>query len=104
VTFQASATGTANLVEQQRGLLPGITTVYITTPGVTFRRVYAAARSRAIGPTTALWHAVELYRPAAELDDASELTVCRVLARIASREPWPPQARDVCPICVGLTR
>jgi hypothetical protein len=91
-------------VKQQRVMPPGITRVHITTPGVTSPGFYAAARSRAIGPTTALWHAVELHRLAAEVDDASELTVCGVLARITSGVPWPPLARDVCPICVGLTR
>jgi hypothetical protein len=104
VTLQASATETANLVRQHCVLPRGITTVQIATPGVTSPGVYAAARSRAIGPTTSLWHAVEVHRPAAELDDAPELTVCRVLARIASVEPWPPAARNVCPVCVGLTR
>ena len=42
--------------------------------------VHVAARSRAIGPTTALWHAVEVHRPAAEVDGACELTLCGSLA------------------------
>ena len=66
--------------------------------------VFAAARSRAVGPTTALWHAVELHRPAAEIDGACELTVCGSLARIMTEEQWPTAARDVCPVCVTLTR
>jgi hypothetical protein len=66
--------------------------------------VYAAARSRAVGPTTALWHAVELHRPAAEIDGACELTVCGSLARVITEEQWPMAARDVCPVCTTLTR
>ena len=64
--------------------------------------VYAAARSRAHGPTAPLWHAVELHRPAAEVDGACELTVCGSLARIAPAEQWPVAARDVCPACSAL--
>ncbi|SHN88799.1 hypothetical protein SAMN05660350_04789 [Geodermatophilus obscurus] len=63
-----------------------------------------AARSRAHGPTTALWHAVSLHRPTAELDGACELTLCGSLARIDVDQPWPTPARDVCPACVVLTR
>lgn len=66
-------------------------------------KVYAAARSRAHGPTAALWHAVELHRPVAEVDAACELTVCGSLARIAPDESWPLTARDVCPACAVLT-
>jgi hypothetical protein len=66
--------------------------------------VYAAARSRATGPTAALWHAVEMHRPVAELDGACELTVCGALARVITEEQWPTAARDVCPVCVTLTR
>jgi hypothetical protein len=66
--------------------------------------VFAAARSRAVGPTTALWHAVELHRPAAEIDGACELTLCGSLARIMPEEQWPTTARDVCPVCVTLSR
>jgi hypothetical protein len=66
--------------------------------------VFAAARSRAMGPTTALWHAVEVHRPAAEVDGACELSVCGSLARVITEEQWPPAARDVCPVCVTLTR
>jgi hypothetical protein len=66
--------------------------------------VYAAARSRAVGPTTALWHAVELHRGATEIDGACELTVCGSLARVMTEEKWPTAARDVCPVCATLTR
>ena len=66
--------------------------------------VHAAARSRAHGPTAALWHAVELHRPAGELDGACELTVCGELARVSLTESWPVAARDVCPTCVQLAR
>jgi hypothetical protein len=65
--------------------------------------VFAAARSRAHGPTAALWHAVELHRPAAEVDGACELTVCGSLARVITEEQWPTVARDVCPVCLTLT-
>jgi hypothetical protein len=65
---------------------------------------FAAARSRAHGPTAALWHAVEVHRPAAEVDGACELTVCGSLARVMTDEQWPTAARDVCPVCVTLTR
>ncbi|HYH24432.1 MAG TPA: hypothetical protein VD834_03720 [Blastococcus sp.] len=66
--------------------------------------VHAAARSRAHGPTAALWHAVELHRPSAELDGACELTVCGSLARIVPEEPWPLRTVDVCPVCAVLAR
>ncbi|SFP68759.1 hypothetical protein SAMN05660464_3931 [Geodermatophilus dictyosporus] len=65
---------------------------------------FAAARSRAHGPTAALWHAVELHRPAGEVDGACELTLCGTLARVSVDEPWPTQARDVCVPCVVLSR
>jgi hypothetical protein len=61
--------------------------------------VHAAARSRAHGPTAALWHAVEVHRPQSELDGACELTVCGELARVVPAERWPVAARDVCPSC-----
>ena len=64
--------------------------------------VFAAARSRAHGPTAALWHAVELHRPTTEIDGACELTLCGTLARVAVGEPWPVQARDVCVPCTVL--
>jgi hypothetical protein len=64
--------------------------------------VFAAARSRAHGPTAALWHAVELHRPAAEVDGACELTLCGTLARVSLDEEWPMAARDVCVPCVVL--
>jgi hypothetical protein len=65
---------------------------------------FAAARSRAHGPTAALWHAVEVHRLPAEVDDACELTLCGALARITVAEEWPVVARDVCPACVTLSR
>ena len=65
---------------------------------------YAAARSRAHGPTAALWHAVEVHRPGVEVDGACELTLCGSLARIVPDAPWPAPARDVCPACVVLAR
>ena len=65
---------------------------------------FAAARSRAHGPTTALWHAVEVHRPAVDLDGACELTVCGSLARIVPDASWPAQTRDVCPACTTLAR
>jgi len=65
---------------------------------------FVAARSRAHGPTVALWHAVELHRPEGELDGACELTVCGSLARVATEQQWPVGARDVCPACAALTR
>ena len=66
--------------------------------------VYAAARSRAHGPTTALWHAVELHRDPSEVDGACELTVCGSLARVMTDAQWPVAARDVCPVCAALAR
>lgn len=63
-----------------------------------------AARSRAIGPTTALWHAAEVHRPSVEVDGACELTLCGALARISTEQPWPVAARDVCPACAALAR
>ena len=66
--------------------------------------VFAAARSRAHGPTAALWHAVELHRSPAEIDEACELTLCGSLARISAGLEWPVPARDVCPACLALSR
>jgi hypothetical protein len=66
--------------------------------------VFAAARSRAHGPTAALWHAVEVHRPPAEVDGACELTVCGSLARVSTEERWPVVGGDVCPVCVTLAR
>jgi hypothetical protein len=66
--------------------------------------LYAAARSRAHGPTAALWHAVEVHRPTVEVDGACELTLCSSLARIMTDVSWPTTARDVCPACVTLSR
>ena len=65
---------------------------------------FAAARSRAHGPTAALWHAVELHRPATEVDGACELSLCGTLARVAVDEPWPPATSDVCGACTTLAR
>ena len=66
--------------------------------------VRAAARSRAHGPTAALWHAVELHRPLAEVDGACELTLCGSLARVVPEQQWPLPATDVCPVCAVLAR
>ncbi|MCW2705978.1 MAG: uncharacterized protein JWQ37_3973 [Blastococcus sp.] len=66
--------------------------------------VYAAARSRAHGPTAEMWHAVEVHRPTAEVDAACELTLCGALARVSTDQRWPVAARDVCPACAVLSR
>ena len=66
--------------------------------------VYAAARSRAHGPTAEMWHAVELHRAPSEVDGACELTLCGSLARVSTEERWPVAARDVCPACTVLSR
>jgi hypothetical protein len=66
--------------------------------------VFVAARSRAHGPTAAMWHAVELHRLPGEVDDACELTLCGSLARVSAAEQWPVAARDVCPACATLSR
>ena len=79
-------------------------TTSTVAPALPSTTVYAAARSRAHGPTTALWHAVELHRPAPEVDGACELTLCGSLARIMTDVAWPTAARDVCPACVTLAR
>ena len=65
---------------------------------------FVAARSRAHGPTVALWHAVEVHRAPADLDGACELTVCGALARVTSEAPWPAAGTDVCPTCVAQAR
>ncbi len=65
---------------------------------------HAAARSRAHGPSAALWHAVEVHRPVTEFDGACELTVCGALARVAPEQVWPVAARDVCPVCAAAAR
>jgi hypothetical protein len=70
----------------------------------TFAPTLVAARSRAHGPTAALWHVVELHRPTAEVDGACELTLCGSLARVDVDQPWPTTACDVCPACVVLAR
>ncbi|WP_246630190.1 hypothetical protein [Modestobacter lapidis] len=64
----------------------------------------AAARSRAHGPTAALWHAVEVHRDPSEVDGACELTCCGVLARVTTERSWPVADADVCPDCRSLTR
>ena len=61
-----------------------------------------AARSRAHGPAVPLWHAVEVHRPASEVDAACELTVCGALARVDVDQQWPLSGTDVCPACAGL--
>jgi hypothetical protein len=77
----------------------------MTTPALApLTTVYAAARSRAHGPTAALWHAVEVHRPVIEMDGACELTLCGSLARIMTEQKWPTAARDVCPACLTLAR
>lgn len=63
--------------------------------------MFAAARSRAHGPTAALWHAVEVHRALADLDGACELTVCGTLARVSTEERWPVRGTDVCPACAA---
>jgi hypothetical protein len=63
-----------------------------------------AARSRAHGPTAALWHAVEVHRAPADLDGACELTVCGALARVTTERAWPAGGTDVCPTCAVLAR
>jgi hypothetical protein len=72
----------------------------VTTHTLTF----AAARSRAHGPTAALWHAVEVHRAPADLDGACELTVCGSLARVSTESSWPTTGTDVCPTCTVLAR
>jgi len=66
--------------------------------------VHAAARSRAHGPTAALWHAVEVHRSPEDMDGACELTVCGSLARVMPEESWPRVSRDICPACATLAR
>jgi hypothetical protein len=66
--------------------------------------LHAAARSRAHGPTAALWHAVEVHRLLTEVDGACELTLCGSLARVSTEQAWPVAARDVCPACAVLSR
>jgi hypothetical protein len=66
--------------------------------------VYVAARSRAHGPTAALWHAVEVHRSPEDLDGACELTVCGSLARVMPGEPWSQVTREICPACATLAR
>ena len=63
---------------------------------------YAAARGRANGPTTALWHAVALDRLVGEIDGACETTVCGSLVRLSTEQMWPVADRGVCPACATL--
>ncbi|MBB3677314.1 hypothetical protein [Modestobacter versicolor] len=72
----------------------------MTTTTTTF----VAARSRAHGPTAALWHAVEVHRTVADLDGACELTVCGSLARVSTERAWPATGTDVCPACTTQAR
>lgn len=65
--------------------------------------VHAAAQSRAHGPIAALWHAVELHRPVAEIDGACELALCGSLARVDPEAAWPGTGADACSVCVALT-
>ena len=74
----------------------------MTTPTAT--TTFVAARSRAHGPTAALWHAVEVHRVPADLDGACELTVCGSLARVTPEQQWPAPGSDVCPACLTLAR
>ena len=71
---------------------------------MTAHMTFVAARSRAHGPTAALWHAVEVHRIAADLDGACELTVCGALARVTTDAPWPATGTDVCRACTAQTR
>ena len=73
-------------------------------PHMIVQTTFAAARSRAHGPTAEMWHAVELHRAPSEVDGACELTLCGSLARVSTEERWPVAARDVCPACVVLSR
>ena len=65
---------------------------------------FVAARSRAHGPTAALWHAVEVHRIATDLDGACELTVCGALARVTTERRWPATGTDVCRSCATQAR
>ena len=55
------------------------------TTAVARATTFVAARSRAHGPTAALWHAVEVHRHPSEVDGACELTLCGSLARVTRR-------------------
>jgi hypothetical protein len=72
----------------------------VTTRSLTL----VAARSRAHGPTVALWHAVEVHRDPADLDGACELTVCGSLARVSTEQVWPARGSDACPGCTAQAR
>ncbi len=65
---------------------------------------YAAGRGRALGPTTALWHAVQLDRLVGAIGGACETTVCGSLVRLSAEQTWPVAARDVCPSCATLAQ
>jgi hypothetical protein len=79
---------------------PAASSVATTRYAATTR--YVAARSRALGPTTVLWHAVKLDRPAGAIGGACETTVCGSLVRVSTEQRWPVPARDVCPACSTL--
>jgi hypothetical protein len=66
--------------------------------------VFAAARSRAHGPTAELRHAGAVHRHPSEGDGACELTLCGSLARVSTEQRWPLTGRDVCPACAVLSR
>jgi hypothetical protein len=63
---------------------------------------YAAARGRALGPTTAQWHAVDVDRLLGAVAGACETTVCGSLVRMSTEQAWPVAARDVCPVCATV--
>jgi hypothetical protein len=78
-------------------------TTTLPTPTLT-ATTFVAARSRAHGPTAALWHAVEVHRTVTDLDGACELTVCGALARVTTEQRWPATGTDVCPSCAVQAR
>ncbi len=82
----------------------GVTAATVEEPTPVDIATVAAARSRAHGPTAALWHAVEVHRDPAEVDGACELTLCGSLARIDVEQSWPTPARDVCRACQAHAR
>jgi hypothetical protein len=73
------------------------------TAAIARATTFVAARSRAHGPTAALWHAVEVHRQPGEVDGACELTLCGSLARVTVEHAWPVAERDVCVSCVVLS-
>jgi len=97
-------TGSALIAKGAEGLPRKAGEVMISTPAP--RSVgtarYTAARGRALGPTTALWHAVQLDRLVGEIEGACETTVCGSLVRLTTEQAWPATTRDVCPACAAL--